>query len=639
MHLSIGFWMKALTILWLTFLFTYQHQLLAEVRFSSDGIVISSETSSIELKPSIQFNLDKWLEPKTCMQLNQNTSHCSFQDFGFIQIKIFGKQIILSFYADKDMLISGFGFQGVGNLRGARAILSNGVQSWSQSGIIKIPKNAVNSSTLRKALEALDQKEEHRRGYELSWDHSFIQGENEAIFLGALSANVFRTWIQTYRLPESEQIFISIKSGGINNERLITKGTLLSSDPFHISITDKLPDELRTYAKKLPNRPVAKLAIPDIGWNSWYEHFDEVSSDDIANSAKKVPEILMDGFARYQINTNKPVIFIDDGWEKEWGVWEPNDKFSKGLSKMAEDIKKFGFSAGIWLAPLLHRKNGTVPRKHPEWFLQDQVYPHASGDYRILDVTHPEAAQYLKSSVRKLVQSGFSYLKIDFLIAGLFPGRRHKDMTTLDAYHLAMKLIREAAGANTHLLACGAPLLASLKYVDSWRIGPDIAFEFPAKQKGSSWVDVANQARNIAARWFLCEAIHCDADPLLLRGPIEARFQSSAWVTSLAGGGLFLSDDLSKLKIEQWQNATQEAMLLQAISGKPARPNPLVPNELPSYLETPSLGGRIFGNQFIKVPNKWITSRGENLMINFNSQPLRGLDGVNIPVRASRLYN
>ena len=81
-----------------------------------------------------------------------------------------------------------------------------------------------------------------------------------------------------------------------------------------------------------------------------------------------------------------------------------------------------------------------------------------------------------------------------------------------------MKLIKDAAGPRTHLLACGAPLLASLPYADSWRVGADIAFEFPAKQKGLSWVDVANQARNIGARWFFCDAIHCDAGPLLLRG-------------------------------------------------------------------------------------------------------------------------
>ncbi|MFK7825448.1 MAG: glycoside hydrolase family 36 protein [Oligoflexales bacterium] len=631
--------MKLRTILWLIVYFTCQNNLLANIEFSPDGIALHSQTSSLHLKPSIQFDLGEWLELKECKPLNQNTSHCSVGDVGFLQIKLTGNQVHLSFYADKDIFVSGIGLQGVGNLIGARAVLSNGVQSWSQSGIIKLPKDRVNTAALKKALKVLDQKEEHRKGNELSWDHSFIQGSNEALFLGTLSAKVFRTWIQAYQLPRSEQVSISIKSGGIYDKRLVPKGTVLRADPYQISITDNLPIKLSSYAKNLPRRATAKNNFPDIGWNSWYEHFDEVSDQDIERSANRIKYFVQDGFAKYQINTNKPVVYIDDGWEKEWGVWEPNDKFSKGLFKMAQDIKELGYIPGIWLAPLLHRKYGKIPRLHPEWFLQAQVYPHASGDYLILDVTHPDAAEYLQSSISKLVQSGFSHLKIDFLIAGLFPGKRYQNATTLDAYHLAMKLIREAAGPETQLLACGAPLLASIKYVDSWRVGADIAYEFPAKQKGSSWVDVANQARNIGARWFLCEAIHCDADPLLLRGPIEPRFQSSAWVTSLSGGGLFLSDDLSKLQIEQWENATQEAMLMQTISGKPARPNPLVPSDLPTYLETPNLSGRIFGNQFIKVPNQWLTATGQTLVINFNSQTLMGPDGSYIPVRESKLYD
>lgn len=189
-----------------------------------------------------------------------------------------------------------------------------------------------------------------------------------------------------------------------------------------------------------------------------------------------------------------------------------------GLANIPKGIKDLGFNPGIWIAPLLHKKNGPFVRQHPDWFLGNQVYPHASGDYKILDVSHPEAAVFLQSTIKALVQSGFTHLKIDFLIAGLFPGARHKGISSLDAYHLAMKLIKDAAGPRTHLLACGAPLLASLPYADSWRVGADIAFEFPAKQKGLSWVDVANQARNIGARWFFCDAIHCDAGPLLLRG-------------------------------------------------------------------------------------------------------------------------
>ena len=630
--------MKTLNILWFLILSLSHHQLLANISLSSQGITLSTHSSHMELKPSIQFNLGQWQQAEQCRQVNFNTSRCLVGESGFIQVKLLPEQIRLEFHANKDMSVSGIGLVGQATLAGARAFLSNGVQSWSQSGVIKLPQKGVPADVLKRALEALDQKEEHRKGQELSWDHSFIQGSQESIFLGVLKSEVFRTWIQAYKQNYGEQLFISIKSGGIYDQRMIRKGAVLHSDPFHITITNDLPKELRNYAKKLTSNNTKKKAIPDIGWNSWYQHFTAVSQEDIYKSATKVPEFLQKSFAEYEIQTNKPVIYIDDGWEKEWGIWEPNRKFSKGLASIATDINKLGFQAGIWLAPLLHKKNGPIVKKNPDWFLKDQVYPHASGDYHILDVSHPQAAAFLKATIQRLVKSGFSHLKIDFLIAGLYQGSRYKDITALDAYHRTMKVIRDAAGPNTHLLACGAPLLASIEYVDSWRLGPDIAFEFPAKQKGSSWVDIANQARNISARWFLCEAIHCDADPLLLRGSIEPRFKSAAWVASLSGGGLFLSDDLSKLPIEQWAHATEEKILRQALSSLPSRPDPLVPEQLPSRLEVPTMQGRIFGNQFIKVPTKWLTPNGDTLLINFSSRPITGPDGSHLSIRASKIY-
>ena len=127
--------------------------------------------------------------------------------------------------------------------------------------------------------------------------------------------------------------------------------------------------------------------------------------------------------------------------------------------------------------------------------------------------------------------------------------------------------------------------------------------------------------------------------PLAFEGALHPWLKSAAWVTSLSGGGLFLSDDLSKLRQERWNHATEESMLRQAISGKPARPNPLVPDPLPTYLETPTMQGRIFGNQFIEVPNQWLTADGQTLVINFDSRPLLAPDGSSIRVRESKLLD
>jgi alpha-galactosidase len=69
---------------------------------------------------------------------------------------------------------------------------------------------------------------------------------------------------------------------------------------------------------------------------------------------------------------------------------------------------------------------------------------------------------------------GYQYLKLDFLYIGGLIGRRHNAVPREEAYRNDLRVIREAAG-DAYILACGAPILASLGLCDGIRIGPDVS--------------------------------------------------------------------------------------------------------------------------------------------------------------------
>jgi hypothetical protein len=222
-------------------------------------------------------------------------------------------------------------------------------------------------------------------------------------------------------------------------------------------------------------------------------------------------------------------------------------------------------------------------------------------------------------------------LKIDFLFAGTWEGTRHEPVTGMQAYVRAMQLIREGAGEDTVLLAVGAPALGSLPYVDAWRVGGDIALE----PLGPQWSFVANQARSVAARWFVCQTTLCDADPPLLRVLDRHEVEAGGWVAALAGGALFLSDDLRALPEERhtWGLDAQRAGV--ALEGAAARPLDLVPASPPDRLQDPAMDV-ITSTDSQVVPQVWELEGGARLGLNVSAEPQQ-IEGTTVEPHAAQI--
>lgn len=340
-------------------------------------------------------------------------------------------------------------------------------------------------------------------------------------------------------------------------------------------------DPLAQYAYAVARQMgVSTLRHAPGGWSSRYIFGADVKEsqmvDNLASAAMVGQELPLD------------VIQLDQGFESRWGDWtERNEDFPHSLDWLAERIGGSGFTPGLWLGPLTVHPRSEVATQHPAWLLRNRRgRPVSAGFYansffaRALDPTHPGVEDYLRELIGTTVNRwGYRYLKLDCLYAAALPGERHNpSLTRAQAYRHAMQIIREAAGDETYIVGCGAPLGPSIGLVDAMRIGPDTApYWVPRVPRlGELFPDdpslpsLRNSLRNVMTRaWMHGRWWVNDPDNLMVRDTktalSDAEVRAQATLLGLTGGVTMLSDDLSALDPGRYELA--EPLLPSLVSG------------------------------------------------------------------------
>jgi len=155
---------------------------------------------------------------------------------------------------------------------------------------------------------------------------------------------------------------------------------------------------------------------------------------------------------------------------------------------------------------------------------------------------------------------GYTYLKLDFLYAGALEGIRYDpSMSRAQALRKGMEIIRDAAGKNTYLLGCGAPLGPMLGIVDGMRIGTDVAPDWEPKYFGIELLfpnepdipSVKNAMHNTITRSVMHQRWwQNDPDCLLVRESSNltlAEVRTMASIIGMTGGLMLISDDMDKV--------------------------------------------------------------------------------------------
>ncbi|MEE2752202.1 MAG: glycoside hydrolase family 36 protein [Myxococcota bacterium] len=495
-----------------------------------------------------------------------------------------------------------------------------GYQSWWWSGVSELEALAFEASGLPVVggdgggVSAI-----HETPATSWWVGLLGRPDGASVLLGALWATQTRFYV-AYEEGHAWAVW-----GGRDEQISLAEGESLELDPLWVGASDDAFGLHRQYAKEAADHVgvAPREDAPPVGWSSWTVSYEDITEAEVLATVQAASD-LDSSLAPLDL------IQLDDGWQAAWGDWTANEKFPMGMELLAQTISEAGFTPGLWMAPFYVDPDTDIYRDHPDWWVKTQSGTELTYDspgapkYRVLDTTHPDAAAWLFTQVADRVADGWDYLKVDFLYAAAQAGVRHEDVTGMQAFHRGMEIIAEAAG-DAWILACGAPMLPSLGYADSFRTGADIAFNFDPDPR----LDYLRwQARATAGRsWQNGVWWWVDADSVLVREPFTLQHASGAVAANvLSGGAWFLGDHLPELDAERLSLVLHaEAVATGGALGQPR--NPL---EWPSGVDIGPVSEMAVPDDV--VPPIWDLDSGEVVLLNLGegSIEVEGPGGVEI---------
>ncbi len=292
-----------------------------------------------------------------------------------------------------------------------------------------------------------------------------------------------------------------------------------------------------------------------LGWWSWTAFYAKITEGATLTNAQWLAENLKDlGYDYFH---------FDMGYGYARGEYTtPNaSQFPNGMRDLTHRICRLGLKVGIWTAPFEVAERAWIYEHHKDWLLHNAhgdpisiaTAEEVEGERLfVLDVTHPDAQEYLRQTYRTLVREwGVRYIKLDFMDNTAIEGYYHRPNTTaLEAQRIGLEIIRKAVGEDVLLDKDGSPMLNPVGLVDEGRISQDTGHAFLRSKEAEP---------GIAARYYMHRNFFIsDPDAFTVsRQLIEERTiqapltlndaQVSIALSAVSGGMFEIGDDLPTL--------------------------------------------------------------------------------------------
>ena len=148
---------------------------------------------------------------------------------------------------------------------------------------------------------------------------------------------------------------------------------------------------------------------PICGWESWYHYGFSVTPETLLANGRLLRERFGGRFRLLQ---------LDDGWQREYGDWRPNERWPRDLGAIAASIREIRCAPGLWLAPFMIQPGTEAAAIHAARLVRDTTSGAPLTDALVhrhaLDGTPPEALEWLRALGRAVRDAGFAMVKLDF---------------------------------------------------------------------------------------------------------------------------------------------------------------------------------------------------------------------------------
>lgn len=388
------------------------------------------------------------------------------------------------------------------------------------------------------------------------WNAGLFNGyDKESVSLGYLENNFGLGNLLISQIASDE---IALIAESVYAPQLVLKpGKILSSNRMMINISENPYRALERYAAAAGTINNARTHSIINGWCSWFYTLSKVSENEVASNAAFASEHLKQYGLEY--------IQIDEGYQRWHGDWEGNEHFPHGMKWLADTIKSYGLKAGLWIAPYVISAPTEVFQNHPEWLLKNRdgtlkrignweegAEPPADENPKryCLDITHPDAAQWLYDLVDTIVNRwGYEMIKIDFMAWSILAADHYNDSTLSAAqvYRKGLEIMRKAAGGKCHILECG-PGAITTGLVDSMRIEADVNYGFADTAWETYFLHEASSVSAAAKRYYFHKRTWInDADHICMDLLDHQQAEAAATIIALSGGNMISGDRLSQL--------------------------------------------------------------------------------------------
>jgi alpha-galactosidase len=303
-----------------------------------------------------------------------------------------------------------------------------------------------------------------------------------------------------------------------------------------------------------------------LGWWSWTAFYTKITEGAALTNAQWLAEHLKSlGYDYFHFDLGYAYA------RSEYAT--PNaSQFPTGMWDLTHHICRLGLKVGVWTAPFEVGERAWIYEHHKDWLLHNaHGDPISLGEAEevkgerlfVLDVTNPEAQEYIRQIYRTLVQEwGAGYIKLDFMDNTAIEGHYYRPNTTaLEAQRIGLEIIRKAVGPDVLLDKDGSPMLNPVGLVDEGRISQDTGHAFERSKEAEP---------GIAARYYMQRNFFND-DPdaftvsrqLLEERTIQAPLtlneaQVSIALAAISGGMFEIGDDLTILGSDPDRVAGQE---------------------------------------------------------------------------------